>query len=110
MSIRLFQAAPSKPAIRVVSGTSCLLLREAIDGPNAKNAFEIRGMAASSTFARPALRATAPAVRAFWPALRDNVTEAGVGLEDTLRQLARNAKRLGRRAREVQERREASDD
>ena len=43
-------------------------------------------------------------VRAFWPTLRDNVTEGGVSVEDTLRQLGRHAKILSRRAREVQER------
>jgi uncharacterized protein (TIGR02996 family) len=43
----------------------------------------------------------AAAVRAFWPALRENV-EAGVSLDGTLRQVAFHAKMLGRRAREVE--------
>jgi uncharacterized protein (TIGR02996 family) len=46
----------------------------------------------------------AAAVRVFWPTLRDNVIEAGVSLDETLRQLARHAELLGRRTREVQER------
>jgi hypothetical protein len=41
----------------------------------------------------------AAAVRAFWPALRDTVVEAGVSLDETLRQVASHARTLGRRAR-----------
>jgi hypothetical protein len=44
----------------------------------------------------------AAAVRAFWPALRDTVVEAGASVEETLRQVARHAKMLGRRARRVE--------
>ena len=43
-------------------------------------------------------------VRVYWPTLRDNVVESGVPLNKTLSTLARNAARLGRRAREVEER------
>jgi uncharacterized protein (TIGR02996 family) len=43
--------------------------------------------------------------RCFWPALRDNVTEAGVSLNETLRQLQRYAGLPGRRARELEQRR-----
>ena len=41
------------------------------------------------------------AVRAFWPALRDTVVEAGVSLDETLRQVAWHSKMLARRAREM---------
>jgi hypothetical protein len=41
----------------------------------------------------------------FWPTLRDNVVDFKVPLYMTLRTLARNAARLGRRAREVEEER-----
>jgi hypothetical protein len=43
----------------------------------------------------------AAAVRVFWPTLRDNI-DAGVSVEQTLRELARHAARLGRRAREIE--------
>jgi hypothetical protein len=43
----------------------------------------------------------AAAVRVFWPVLRDNVVEAGVSLDETLRQMAFHATMLGRRAREM---------
>jgi uncharacterized protein (TIGR02996 family) len=43
----------------------------------------------------------AAAVRVFWPTLRDNVKVAGVSVEQTLRELARDVARLGRRAREI---------
>jgi uncharacterized protein (TIGR02996 family) len=43
----------------------------------------------------------AAAVRAFWPALRDTVVEAGVSLDETLRQVAWHSKTLARRAREM---------
>jgi hypothetical protein len=43
----------------------------------------------------------AAAVRAFWPAFRDNVVEAGVSLDETLRQVAWHRKVLGRRVRAV---------
>jgi hypothetical protein len=46
----------------------------------------------------------AVAVRVFWPTLRDNVT-GGVSVEHTLRELARHAGRLGRRARAIERRR-----
>jgi hypothetical protein len=42
-------------------------------------------------------------VRVFWPTLRDNL-QNGVSLDETLRQLARNAGLLARRAREAAER------
>ena len=45
-------------------------------------------------------------VRVYWPTLRDNVTVCGVSLHETLRKVARNAARLARRSREVEERRE----
>jgi hypothetical protein len=45
----------------------------------------------------------AAAVRAFWRTLRDNVAEPEVPLYLTLSTLARNATRLGLRAREVEE-------
>jgi hypothetical protein len=41
------------------------------------------------------------AVRAFWPALRDTVVEAGVSLDETLRQVAWHSKMLARRAGEM---------
>jgi uncharacterized protein (TIGR02996 family) len=44
----------------------------------------------------------AAAVRVFWPTLRDNVTVSGVSVEQTLRDLARHAIRLGKRAREIE--------
>jgi hypothetical protein len=44
----------------------------------------------------------AAADRAIWPALRDNVVEAGVSLDETLRQVASHAKMLARRARAVE--------
>jgi hypothetical protein len=44
----------------------------------------------------------------FWPTLRDNVVESDVPLHLTLRTLARNAARLGRRARAVEERLEGT--
>jgi uncharacterized protein (TIGR02996 family) len=51
----------------------------------------------------------AAVVRVFWPALRDTVG-AGTPLHQALRTVARNAARLGRRSREVEERvGEASD-
>jgi hypothetical protein len=43
----------------------------------------------------------ADAVRVFWPVLRDNV-EAGVTVEETLRQLKQHAATLGIRARRVE--------
>jgi hypothetical protein len=46
----------------------------------------------------------AAAVRVFWPVLRGNVVESEVPLHVTLRTLARNVARLGRRARAVEER------
>jgi hypothetical protein len=45
------------------------------------------------------------AVRVFWTTLRDNVTVAGVSVEQTLRELAQHAAMLGRRAREIEARR-----
>ena len=47
----------------------------------------------------------AAAIGTFWPVLRDNLVEAGVSLEETLRLVERNAVMLGRRAREVEGRR-----
>jgi len=44
----------------------------------------------------------AVAVRVFWSALRDNVTESRVSLGDTLTDLARNARVLGQVARQVE--------
>jgi hypothetical protein len=44
----------------------------------------------------------AAAVRVYWPTLRDNVTVSGVSVELTVRELARHAARLGRRAREIE--------
>jgi hypothetical protein len=44
----------------------------------------------------------AAAVRVFWPTLRDDVTVSGVSVELTLRELARHAVKLGRRAREIE--------
>ena len=41
-------------------------------------------------------------VRVYWPTLRDNVTVCGVSLHETLRNVAR----LARRAREVEAQRE----
>ena len=46
----------------------------------------------------------AAAVRVFWPVLRKNVAESKVSLDETVRQLGRHAKLLGRRAQEVEER------
>jgi uncharacterized protein (TIGR02996 family) len=46
----------------------------------------------------------AAVVRVFWPTLRDTVTVCGVSLHQSLRKVARNAARLGRRAREVERR------
>src|SRR5262245_31064128 len=45
----------------------------------------------------------AAVVRVFWPTLRDNLTVAGVSLGATLRDVARHARRLGQRAREIEE-------
>jgi uncharacterized protein (TIGR02996 family) len=45
----------------------------------------------------------AAVVRVFWPTLRDTVTVCGVSLHQSLRKVARNAARLGRRAREVEQ-------
>jgi hypothetical protein len=44
----------------------------------------------------------AAAVRVFWSALRDNLTDFCVSVEQTLRELGRHAARLGRRAREIE--------
>jgi uncharacterized protein (TIGR02996 family) len=44
----------------------------------------------------------AAAVRVFWPTLRHDVTVSGMSVELTLRELARHAGRLGRRAREIE--------
>jgi hypothetical protein len=46
----------------------------------------------------------AAAVQVFWPTLRDNVIVSGVSLHGTLRQMARHAKALGRRARKFERR------
>jgi hypothetical protein len=46
----------------------------------------------------------ATVVRAFWPALRDNVVEARVSLGETLHQVAWHSKMLARRAREMESR------
>lgn len=45
----------------------------------------------------------AVAVRVYWPTLRDNITECGVPLGLTLRQMARHAAVLGRQAREFEQ-------
>ena len=44
----------------------------------------------------------AAAVRVFWPALRDDVVEAGVSPDETLRQVTWHAKVLGRKAGEIE--------
>ena len=44
----------------------------------------------------------AAAVRVFWPTLRDTVTVSGVSVEQTLREVARHAVKLGRKAREIE--------
>jgi uncharacterized protein (TIGR02996 family) len=46
----------------------------------------------------------AAVVRMFWPTLRDNVTISGVSLLQTLRQMTRHQRLLGRRAKEIEER------
>ena len=46
----------------------------------------------------------AAVVRVFWPTLRDTVTACGASVHQSLRKVVRNAARLGRRAREVEER------
>jgi uncharacterized protein (TIGR02996 family) len=46
----------------------------------------------------------ADVIRVFWPVIRDSLT-AGRSLESTLALVRQNAKRLGRRAREIERRR-----
>jgi hypothetical protein len=45
----------------------------------------------------------AAVVRVFWPTLWDNVLVSGVSLHETLRQMARHQRLVGRRAREFEE-------
>jgi hypothetical protein len=52
----------------------------------------------------------AAAVQEFWPTLRDNVIVSGVSLHATLRQMARHAKVLGRRARRFERRLDEPED
>jgi uncharacterized protein (TIGR02996 family) len=62
---------------------------------------EVRWLALAGWLADSGREDEAAAVRVFWPTLRDNVA-SGVSVEMTLRELARCAARLGRRAREIQ--------
>ena len=46
----------------------------------------------------------AAVVRVFWPMLRDHMTRDGKSLDETLDDVARNAKVLGEVAREIEDR------
>ncbi len=63
---------------------------------------EARWLALASWLSDNSRDDEAATVRVFWPTLRDNVLVAGLSVNATLRDVARHAAVLGRRAREVE--------